>query len=88
MLARIRNPDLIFLDVQMNGMSGPEFLLALDERWPDLIKTVPVVFLTAGDEVRNSKAVGHIHKPIDLLPFLSTTRKYIAMGGGTLALNH
>jgi DNA-binding NtrC family response regulator len=71
LLSVIRKPDLIFLDVQMDGMSGPDFLIALEERRPDLIK-----------------AVGYIHKPIDLIPFLEATRRFIALGTDQPAYRH
>ena len=59
-----KNPDLVFLDIQMPGVSGFEVVQQLD------IKTMPIIlFLTAYDEyaVRafEVNALDYILKPID-----------------------
>lgn len=76
-LANIPNPNLILLDMRMEGMSGPEFLLALEEKYPEIIKTVPIVFLTAMDKVPVTKASGFIKKPMDLDHFLTDIGRFI-----------
>jgi CheY-like chemotaxis protein len=80
LLGEIRQPDLILLDMQMPDMSGPEFLLALEARRPDLIENVPVVFHTAMNTVPASKAVGFIEKPYDLDVFLKVVHRHIELG--------
>ena len=79
-LAKIVQPDLILLDMQMEDMSGPDFLLLLEGKRPDLLEAVPVVFLTAMDQVPSTKAMGHIRKPFDFDKFLETVHDYIVVG--------
>ena len=79
-LVNIPRPDLILLDVRMAGMSGPEFLLALEEKRPDIIENVPVVFLTGMDNVPASKAVGFIKKSSDVEKFLEAVHGFIEKG--------
>jgi len=59
-----KSPDLVFLDIQMPGVSGFEVVQQLD------IKTMPVIlFLTAYDEYAvqafEANALDYILKPID-----------------------
>jgi two-component system LytT family response regulator len=59
-----KSPDLVFLDIQMPGLSGFEVLRQLD------IETMPVIlFLTAYDEYAvqafEANALDYILKPID-----------------------
>jgi two-component system response regulator AtoC len=80
LLAEISQPDLILLDMRMEDMSGLEFLEVLEERRPEIIENVPVVFLTAMDKVPPSKAVGFIRKPIDLDKFVVAVHQFIEKG--------
>lgn len=82
LLTKIANPSLILLDVRMGDMSGPEFLEVLEKQRPEVIETVPVVFLTAMDKVPKSKAIGFIQKPIDLEKLLATIKHYIELEVG------
>ena len=81
-ISEITRPDLILLDMRMEGMSGPEFLLALEKKCPELIEKIPVVFLTAMDKVPASKAVGFIRKPYELNNFLKDVHRFIETGSG------
>ena len=87
-LSEISKPDLIFLDVQMDDVTGPDFLLTLEEKMPAVVKEVPVVFLTGWDEVPKSKAVGFIRKPIDIDSFLKATQRFIESGTGYTRCEH
>ena len=63
-LIKEKSPDLVFLDIQMPGISGFEVLQQLD------IETMPVIlFLTAYDEYAvkafEANALDYILKPID-----------------------
>jgi CheY-like chemotaxis protein len=79
-LARIDQPDLILLDVRMEDMNGPEFLGMLEKKMPEIMKTVPVVFLTAMENVPEGKVVGVIRKPFDVEKFLESVRRFIDKG--------
>ncbi len=80
LLSEVKRPDLILLDVNMEDMSGPEFLNLLEEKRPDIIDNTPVVFLTAYHEVPKSRAAGVLRKPIDMSEFLSAVHDFIELG--------
>ena len=87
-LSQIELPDLILLDMQMEDMSGSEFLVKLEETRPEIIENVPVVFVTGMDNVPASKATGFIRKPIDIDNFLEAVRRFIEMGVGHARIRH
>ncbi len=87
-LEEIAQPDLILLDMRMEDMSGPEFLLALERKRPEIFENVPVVFLTALDKVPASKAVGFIRKPFDIDQFLVAVQGFIERGTGRSQHKH
>lgn len=83
-LSEIVQPDLILLDLKMQNMSGVDFLKVLEHEMPDLIKNVPVVFLTGAEDIPHSKATGIIKKPIaDLGEFVLSLRRFIETGPGS-----
>ena len=62
-------PDLLFLDIRMPGMSGLEAAQALAEDWPDDGKPFPlIVFVTAYDQYAlqafERAAVDYVLKPV------------------------
>lgn len=77
-------PDLVLMDIQLPGIDGIEALrrLRADER----TASVPVLALTAqamrGDRERFLAAGfdGYISKPIDIVEFVSTVRRYCDPG--------
>lgn len=80
-LAQIGPPDLILLDVQMEDMSGPDFLNVLEKTFPELLDEIPIVFLTGMDEVPESKTIGFIRKPmVDMDNFLESIHRFIQIG--------
>lgn len=79
-LSGIDEPNLILLDMQMEDMNGIEFLALLEEKRPEIIRDVPIVFLTGMDVVPKSKAVGFIRKPADKDKFLEQVHRFIEMG--------
>jgi len=81
-LSEINKLDLIYLDVLMAEVSGLDFLLALEEKMPAVVREVPVVFLTNLDKVPKSKAVGFMPKPMDIDIFLKATQGFIESGTG------
>ena len=64
-LDEIAQPSLILLDMCMDEMSGPEFLQILETTRPETFADVPVVFLTANDQVPSGKHKGFLRKGID-----------------------
>ncbi len=77
-LSQIIPPDLILLDLQMHGMSGPEVLNLIEAKHPNILNGVPIVFLTAMDEIPPSKAAGFIRKPIACInTFVTTVHRFI-----------
>jgi DNA-binding LytR/AlgR family response regulator len=62
-------PDLLFLDIRMPGMSGLEAAQALAEDWPDAGRPLPLlVFVTAYDEYAlrafERAALDYVLKPV------------------------
>lgn len=86
-LAKIGQPDLILLDMRMKDMSGPDFLLVLEEKRAEIFENVPVVSLTAMDKVPASKAVGFIKKPFDMDDFLVAVHRFIEIGANRIRSN-
>ena len=79
-LLRINRPNLILLDMQMEGMTGIEFLIELEIKLPEIINSVPVVFLTSLKSVPKSRAIGCIQKPTGKKKFIESVHHYIKMG--------
>ena len=79
-LNEVNKLDLILLDLRMEDMSGSEFLEKLEQTKPEIVETVPVVFLTGMDKVPISKAVGFIRKPYDMDDFLAAVHNFIEAG--------
>ncbi len=79
-LSQIDAPDLILLDMRLGDISGAELLAHLEEKIPEIVKKVPVVFLTGMDKVPASKASGFIRKGVDIDDFLKSVRHFIQAG--------
>ena len=54
--------------------------MALEEKRPEIIENVPVVFVTGMDKVPASKAVGFIKKPFNNDKFLEAIQGFIERG--------
>jgi len=87
-LSNFGQPDLILLDMQMSDMSGPEFLLELENVRPDIFNDVPVVFLSAMDRAPESKAAGFIRKPYEIPKFSEAVHRFIEKGTGRIRFAH
>jgi two-component system LytT family response regulator len=86
-LIKEKSPDLVFLDIQMPGISGFEVLQQLD------LETMPVIlFLTAYDEYAvkafEANALDYILKPIDEERLHQVLEKVRANLSQKRALNH
>lgn len=80
LLSKIDQPNLILLDMQIGDMTGTDFLIRLEAKLPEIIKNVPVVFMTGMDAVPESKAIGFIRKPADMDKFIIAVHQFIEMG--------
>lgn len=80
-LAREHRPDLVLMDIQLPEVSGLEVTRWLKE--DDELRHIPVVAVTAfamkGDEerIRSGGCEAYVSKPISVMLFLETVRKYI-----------
>lgn len=80
-LARESKPDLILMDIQLPEVSGLDLIRWLKEA--EDLKTIPVIAITAfamkGDEdrIRETGCEDYISKPISVLSFIETVRKYL-----------
>ena len=81
-LARQHQPDLILMDIQLPEISGLEVTKWLKE--DDSLKAIPVIAVTAfamkGDEekIREGGCEAYISKPISVVNFLETVRRFLA----------
>lgn len=79
-LARQHRPDLILMDIQLPEVSGLDVTKWLKE--DDELRGIPVIAVTAfamkGDEewIRSGGCEAYISKPISVMTFLDTVRRY------------
>lgn len=80
-LARKHRPDLILMDIQLPEVSGLEVTRWLKD--DDDLCRIPIVAVTAfamkGDEerIRSGGCEAYISKPISVMSFLETIRRFI-----------
>lgn len=80
-LAREHLPDLILMDIQLPEVSGLEVIKWIKD--DDALRAIPVIAVTAfamkGDEerIRSGGCEGYISKPISVMTFLETVRRFI-----------
>ncbi|MGD9667889.1 MAG: response regulator [Hyphomicrobiaceae bacterium] len=80
-LARTHRPDLILMDIQLPEVSGLDVTRWLKE--DEQLSRIPVVAVTAfamkGDEerIRSGGCEAYISKPISVVTFLETVRRFI-----------
>jgi len=80
-LVREHEPDLILMDIQLPEVSGIDIIKWLKAQ--DDLKDIPVIAVTAfamkGDEerIRASGCEAYISKPISVVPFLETVRRFL-----------
>ena len=75
-------PDLIFLDIQMPGISGSDIAMQLKER-PET-KNIPIVFLTGMLTKEEARARGNqiggeyfLAKPVSIEELMATVERFI-----------
>jgi two-component system, cell cycle response regulator DivK len=87
-LARQHRPDVILMDIQLPEVSGLEVTRWLKD--DDELRDIPVIAVTAfamkGDEdrIRSGGCEAYISKPISVVAFLDTVRRFA--GGQRAAL--
>jgi two-component system, cell cycle response regulator DivK len=80
-LARKHRPDLILMDIQLPEVSGLEVTKWIKE--DDDLRMIPIIAVTAfamkGDEerIRSGGCEAYISKPISVMSFLDTVRRFI-----------
>ena len=81
LLARQHRPQLILMDIQLPEVSGLDVTKWLKD--DDELREIPVVAVTAfamkGDEdrIRSGGCEAYISKPISVVSFLDTVRRFI-----------
>ncbi len=79
-LARAHRPSLILMDIQLPEVSGLEVTKWLKD--DDDLRAIPIIAVTAfamkGDEerIRSGGCEAYISKPISVLTFLDTVRRF------------
>ena len=82
-LARKHKPDLVLMDIQLPEVSGLEVTKWLKD--DDDLCRIPIIAVTAfamkGDEerIRSGGCEAYISKPISVMAFLETVRKFIGL---------
>ena len=80
-IARAEQPDLILMDIQLPEVSGLEVTKWLKEE--DDLRHIPVIAVTAfamkGDEekIRDGGCEDYIAKPISVVDFLATVKRFL-----------
>lgn len=80
-IAREKKPDLILMDIQLPEISGLDITKMM--KADDELKSIPIIAVTAfamkGDEekIRESGCEDYISKPISVVSFIETVRKYL-----------
>jgi len=80
-LTREHKPDLILMDIQLPEVSGLDLIRWLKDA--EDLRAIPVIAITAfamkGDEdrIRETGCEDYISKPISVLSFIETVRKYL-----------
>ena len=71
-------PDLVLVDVDMPGMSGTQFLDAVEKSEKDFFRKCGFAYCTAGDVPSDSRVVGHLNKFADFSDMLVSVKKLIS----------
>ena len=83
-LAKKHLPDLILMDIQLPEVSGLEVTKWLKD--DEALRHIPIIAVTAfamkGDEerIRSGGCEAYISKPISVMGFLETVRRFIGQG--------
>ena len=73
------NPDIIFMDIYMNGVNGIDLCIALKNN--QSTKNIPVVILSGNEHVReisvSCNADGYLTKPFNIKEVLAEIRRLV-----------
>lgn len=69
-------PCVIFLDMIMAGMDGPEFLRTFETQMADLFSTTPIIATSAMDKVPMGKVAAFLPKPVDVDRLVQTVQAH------------
>jgi CheY-like chemotaxis protein len=75
--------DLILLDIQMENMSGSEFLEVLAKQRPDIDQTKSVVFCSATNSPPKVACAGFLRKDGNMTTFLDSVRNLLLKNAKT-----
>lgn len=72
-------PDLIFLDVKMPNMSGPEVIQRIRDN--PTLPFIPIIFLTGDEQAKEAQdgdfeVNDFLNKPVDINQLLTVVKKY------------
>lgn len=73
-LSKMNEPNIILLDIEMQDITGNEFLRLLEESNPEIIKNVPIIFLADNNE---NHINGIMNKPIEADRLLKEVHNFI-----------
>ncbi|MBC7465196.1 MAG: response regulator [Bdellovibrio sp.] len=79
-LTRPEKIDLLLIDMNIGDMTGPEFLVELEQVRPKFLTTTPAVFISGVESVPKTMATGFIQKPFGINTLLETVRSYVGPG--------
>ena len=76
-------PDLILVDMMLGDMSGAEFIRRLRRLRPNLLDSLPIVYLTGMSDVDTHDVAGVIHKPVEIDGFIDRIEEFLGTAGNT-----
>jgi CheY-like chemotaxis protein len=76
-LSKINKLNLVLLDVNMEDMTGYQFLDIVEIQNFKILQAVPIVFYTGEDEVANTEANGFIRKAGNISQFLESVHNFV-----------
>ncbi|MDE3060921.1 MAG: response regulator [Pseudomonadota bacterium] len=80
-LTKSEHPDLILMDIQLPEISGLDVMRRLKS--DDDIRNIPIIAVTAfamkddEEKILSAGCEAYISKPISIVPFLNTVRKFL-----------
>ena len=76
-LSKSKKPHLILLDMEMEDMSGPDFLKKLKNQDSPSLNSITTVFYSANENSTIGEAAGFIQKTGDIDQFLASVHLFL-----------